>query len=106
MARKLDRLISRQESDCRIWRFQRNKQSGSDAAVETRDDLHLLVESTSVGQVHCFCRCRKMNSSREEEEEPASDQDDGQQVDVLFDTPRYNKLQISHGDVLCLHPPW
>ena len=100
MARKMDRLISRQASESRVWRYQRSKKVSADAAAETSSDLHLLVESTSVGQVHCFCRCSKINCQQ------FNDEDHKEVVDLLLDTQRWNKLQISVGDTLCLHPPW
>lgn len=92
MAKQLSRLIARQETDFRLWKFQLKLNPHQE---DTEKTLLVRLVKVSIGQVHCFAHCKLVSGD-------ASTDD----VCLVFTTDRWEKFNLQVGDVVSINEPW
>ena len=95
LAQRLRRLITRQESDYRLWRHQ--TKSGKELAEDENVLTLLVIRSENRKQSHICVDCKLLNGKLVTK--------DGE-VTLLLNRDRWDSFQISSKQVLCIHSPW
>lgn len=93
LAKKLSRLLIRQETDYRLWRFQHkiDSSNGSDPA----NSLRLRIESVSIGTLHSLAHCYLESGNL------ANDR-----VSLVFSPERWKRFGLRAGDIVSIYEPW
>ena len=90
LAKQLSRLLVRQESDYRMWKFQQKSAVGSS---EKPGCLRLKIESVTQSGVHSLAHCRRLGNG-----------DD--RVSLVFTPERWERWSVRCGDIVSIYEPW
>lgn len=103
LAKQLSKLLVRQDSDYRLWRFQQKTQlstSFSSADCQTTKCLRLRIESVSTDSLHHrFAHC--LAESGHERCDVATDR-----VSLVFTVDRWERFGVRVGDIVTIYEPW
>lgn len=93
LAKQLSKLLIRQETDYRLWRFQqKTKGSSTDDATRT---LRLRIDQVTTSGVHHFADCQL------EMGDLASDR-----VRLVLTPERWERFRVGVGDIVTIYEPW
>ena len=92
MAKQLTRLIARQETDFRLWKFQLKLHP---IDVENEKTLTIRLVAIHPGEVHHFVECKLISGDLSTDD-----------VCLLFTTERWQRFNLHEGDVVSISEPW
>ncbi|KAI9562865.1 hypothetical protein GHT06_010320 [Daphnia sinensis] len=108
LAKQLSKLLVRQESDYRLWKFQQKLGSISTTETTLQGDcnsarLKLRIESLWVGKIHRFAHCCNLLQEQCRVEGSLS----YNRVSLLFTPERWERFNsVQAGDIVSIYEPW
>ncbi|XP_057368264.1 uncharacterized protein LOC130689251 [Daphnia carinata] len=108
LAKQLTKLLVRQESDYRLWKFQQKLSSSSTIETTLLGDsvsarLKLRIESLWVGKIHRFAHCSNLLQEQSKVEGSLS----YNRVSLLFTPERWERFSsVQAGDIVSIYEPW
>lgn len=88
----MTRLIARQETDFRLWKFQLKLHPLDE---ETEKTLTVRLVAVHPGEVHCFAQCELISGDVGTDD-----------VCLLFTNELWERFSLHEGDVVSISEPW